>query len=300
MTGEDSVGAVRIGTSGWNYSTWRGKFYPEGLARTRELTYFGGQFDTVEINSSFYRLHRASTYEKWAAAVPDGFEFAVKGWRMLTHMRRLRNIGDDLASFFNSGVLQLRDKLGPLLWQLPPSLKYDHDVLAEFLAQLPKTYGDAAELARSASPPPSGDTPEAETQPTLIDMTPPEPPGLADMPLRYALEPRNAGFDSPEALALLKEYDIALVMSDMNGRHPEYRQTTGDLVYVRLHGAPRVYFSNYSDQTLEEWAARIRTWRDEGRTTYCYFDNTGAGWAPYNAHTLQKFVESGRDADTPT
>ncbi len=268
---DDRRGTINIGTSGWNYPEWRGKFYPEGLPRSGELEYYGQQFDTLELNSSFYRLHRPSTYEKWSAAVPSDFQFAVKGWRMITHMRRLKNVEDDLATFFGSGVLTLGEKLGPVLWQLPPSLKYDEDILRSFLSALPATYGEAMEMGGV--------------------MREPGIPDISSRPIRYSLEPRATGFDSPDVLDLFREHDVALVMSDIGGRHPEYRETTGNLVYVRLHGSPRVYFSKYAEDVLAEWAQRVEGWSEQGRDTYVYFDNTGAGWAPRDAERLVELVQ---------
>lgn len=275
---------LHVGTSGWNYPEWRGKFYPKGLAQAKELGYIAERFDTLEINSSFYRLMRPSTYEKWARAVPDGFTFAVKGWKQITHMRRLKNAGPDVARFFGSGVRALGAKMGPILWQLPPSLKFDGDVLEEFLNGLPKTFGEMQELAASAPPPPT-DGPE---QDTLL------PPDVATAPadrrMQYALEPRSATFSDPEAAEILRKYDVAMVIADTAGRYPQFDEVTADLVYVRLHGSPRLYFSNYSQDVLAGWAQEARGWIAQERQVYFYFDNTGAGWAPQNALTLQRLV----------
>src|SRR5919205_1171440 len=139
---------VRIGTSGWIYPPWRRVFYPEGLVQRRELTYLAERLDTVEINGSFYSLQRASSYRTWAQRTPDDFVFAVKGGRFVTHMKKLRGVEEALANFFASGVLALREKLGPILWQLPPSLGFDADRLADFFARLPRSTGEAAWLAR--------------------------------------------------------------------------------------------------------------------------------------------------------
>lgn len=303
MSDDISSPTVHIGTSGWNYPEWRGKFYPAGLAKTRELEYVSHQFDTLEINSSFYRLMRASTYEKWANGTPDHFLYSVKGWRGITHFKKLVNATENLAMFFDSGVLALGTKLGPILWQLPPSLGFNAEVLESFLASLPRTVGEARTLGATAPPPPSKASAAATASdssasvptpaPVQSSLLAPEPsPFVAadDQPLRYAVEPRSAGFDSPEALAIFEKHNVALVMADIAGRYPQFREVTADLVYVRLHGSPRVYYSNYSEAALEEWAARIKQWRSEGRDTFFYFDNTAAGWAPVNAHQLIEMV----------
>jgi uncharacterized protein YecE (DUF72 family) len=129
-------GRIRIGTSGWVYPPWRGEFYPRGLAHRRELEYLSRQVNSVEINGSFYALQRPSSYESWRDQTPDDFEFAVKGGRFITHMKRLRDIDAPLANFFASGVLALGAKLGPLLWQLPPTFRCDLDRLAQALEHL--------------------------------------------------------------------------------------------------------------------------------------------------------------------
>lgn len=281
---------VHIGTSGWNYPEWRGKFYPPGLVQAQELSFISNVFDTLEINSSFYRLMLPKTFEKWERSVPDGFEFAVKGWKNITHMRRLRNCADDLAVFFSSGVMALAATMGPILWQLPPSLTFDADVLEVFLGTLPRTYGEAQEMGRNAPPPAVKDRDKPGAQPALIDLSSPTCPGLSEKPLRYALEPRSAGFGTDQALEILKENNVALVMADTAGRYPQFDEVTADFVYIRLHGSPRMYFSNYSEATLSNWAEKIRTWRASGLSTWCYFDNTGAGHAPYNAQSLAKMV----------
>ncbi|HKU47259.1 MAG TPA: DUF72 domain-containing protein, partial [Burkholderiales bacterium] len=139
---------VRIGISGWRYEPWRGVWYPEGLAQRRELEFCGAHFPTVEINGSFYSLQRPEYYDDWYRETPPGFRFAVKGSRYITHMLKLRNIERPLANFFASGIFNLRDKLGPILWQLPPILRFDPERLAPFLASLPRDTDHAAAIAR--------------------------------------------------------------------------------------------------------------------------------------------------------
>ena len=136
---------VRIGISGWRYPPWRGSFYPRGLVQARELAYAAGQFPSIEVNGSFYALQRPSTYQRWAADTPDGFVFAIKAPRYITHELRLRGARAALANFLASGVLALGPKLGPILWQLPPSLAFDAALLADFLALLPHDTTAAAQ-----------------------------------------------------------------------------------------------------------------------------------------------------------
>ena len=138
---------IRIGTSGWVYPPWRGTFYPRGLAQRRELEHLSRRVNAIEINGSFYSLQRPTSYQAWAAQTPEGFAFAVKGGRFITHMKKLRDVETPLANFFASGVLALGPKLGPVLWQLPPVLAFDPQRLDAFLAQLPRSTNGAARLA---------------------------------------------------------------------------------------------------------------------------------------------------------
>ena len=138
---------VRIGISGWTYPRWRGTFYPRGLPQRQELRYAAERMNSVEINGSFYSLQRRSSFEMWAASVPEDFVFAVKGGRFITHMKKLSGIETPLANFFASGVLALDQKLGPILWQLPPNLGFNADRMEAFFAQLPHNAGSAAKIA---------------------------------------------------------------------------------------------------------------------------------------------------------
>ena len=173
---------VRVGTSGWVYANWRGVFYPKDLRRGHELEYLSRRLNTVEINGSFYSLQRPQRYLRWKAATPDDFRFAVKGSRFITHMKQLHDVDSALANFFASGVLALEEKLGPILWQLPPRLAFDPDRLASFLDRLPRSTGGAAALAR-----------HHDDKVTFEPHTDVE----TDRPLRYALEARHPSFADP-------------------------------------------------------------------------------------------------------
>lgn len=140
-------GKVRIGVSGWTYPPWRGRFYPKGLPHNRELAHASSVFPSIEINGTFYSMQRPDTFARWAEATPDDFVFAVKGPRFLTHMKRLNEPGAPLANFIASGLLRLGSKLGPILWQLPPSFSFRADVLESFFKLLPRTMQQAADLA---------------------------------------------------------------------------------------------------------------------------------------------------------
>src|SRR5439155_4521086 len=138
---------IRIGISGWRYAGWRGKFYPKDLPQRRELEFAASKFNSVEINGSFYSLQLPSIYQRWYLETPDDFVFAVKGARFITHMKRLRDVETPLANFFASGVLALREKLGPILWQLPASFKFDGERLTTFFELLPRDTRQASNLA---------------------------------------------------------------------------------------------------------------------------------------------------------
>ena len=262
-----------MGLSGWRYRDWRGRFYPQGLAQRRELEYVASHFDTVEINGSFYSLQRPASYQRWAASVPDDFLFAVKGGRYITHLKRLVGVDVALANFFASGLLGLGPKLGPVLWQLPPGLRFDEDLLAGFLARLPRSTSAAAEVAR-------GHDARLEGR-TLV--TPD-----ADRLMRHVLEVRDESFRDPAFLRLLEDYGVGLVVADTAGRWPLLLDVTSDLVYVRLHGDTELYRSGYGEQALDVWAERVRGWRDSGLDVCVYFDNDVNAHAPFNALGLAR------------
>ncbi|HWJ81644.1 MAG TPA: DUF72 domain-containing protein [Nocardioides sp.] len=265
------MGEIRVGISGWSYPSWRGDFYPRGLAQRRELSYAAERMTSVEINGSFYSLQRPTSYAAWREAVPDDFVFAVKGGRFITHMKRLRGVEAPLANFFASGVLALGPKLGPVLWQLPASLEYDAALLEDFFAQLPRTTGAAAELAKNHDERLREDRVHAEVD--------------ADRPLRHALEFRHRSFCTDEAFAQMRAHDVACVVADSPRRWPEADVVTTDVVYARLHGHTELYASGYSRASLEGWAERCREWARDA-DVYVYFDNDARGRAPHDAVTL--------------
>jgi uncharacterized protein YecE (DUF72 family) len=265
------TGAARVGISGWTYPPWRGVFYPKKLPHRRELAYVAERLSTVEINGSFYSLQRPSSYQGWYEQTPADFVFAVKGGRFITHMKKLADIDVPLANFFASGVLALRDKLGPVLWQLPPTLGYDADRLSEFFARLPRSTGEAGWLARRHD--------DRMTGRAWFDVS-------EDRPLRHALEVRHKSFLDPGFVPLLREHGIALVVADTAGRWPLIREATSDVVYVRLHGDIELYTSGYTDEALDSWAAAVRGWTSSGHDVYVYFDNDVKVRSPIDAMAL--------------
>lgn len=290
---------LRVGISGWRYAGWRGKFYPPDLAQRRELEFASRQFNSVEINGSFYSLQLPTSYQRWYEETPDDFLFSVKGPRFITHMKKLREVKTPLANFFASGVLALEQKLGPILWQLPPNFGFDRERLRAFFNLLPRDSKEAARLARAHN--------EKLKAPAWTKTK-------IARPLRYAMEVRHGTFLTPEFFELLAEYRVAFVFADTAGKWPYLEDLTSDLVYIRLHGAEQLYVSGYGDNALAWWADRIRHWakgrqpvdartvcpppKSDGqvRDVFVYFDNDAKVHAPFDAIRLMRLLTSGRRA----
>ena len=271
---------IRVGISGWTYPAWRGDFYPRGLARGRELEYAARLLNSIEINGSFYSLQRPTSYRAWRERTPTDFVFSVKGGRFITHMKKLRGVETALANFLASGVLALDEKLGPLLWQLPPVLGFDPARLADFFDLLPRSTAHAAQLAASH------DDRLRDRSWTAVD---------ADRPMRHAVEVRHSSYADPAFVALLREHDIALVVADTAGKWPFLEEVTSDFLYVRLHGAEELYVSGYTDAALDAWAAKVTSWGRE-RDVFVYFDNDVKVRAPFDAMSLARRVGADRAA----
>jgi uncharacterized protein YecE (DUF72 family) len=288
-------GAIRIGISGWTYKGWRGRFYPKGLPQKRELAYAAGRFASIEINGTFYSLQRPESFAAWDAATPAGFVFALKGPRYITHFLRLKDVEAPLANFLASGPLRLGAKLGPMLWQFPPRMKFDAARLDAFLALLPHDTAAALELARRHDRRLDGRAWLA------IDRK---------RRLRHAVEIRHDSFRDPAFVALLRRHRAALVVADTVD-WPLLMDVTADFVYVRLHGSQELYASGYDDPDLDVWAARVRAWAAgrepadalrvagkaaarAGRDVYLYFDNDAKVRAPVDAAQLASRLENPR------
>jgi uncharacterized protein YecE (DUF72 family) len=285
---------IRIGISGWRYPPWRGTFYPQGLARRRELEFASRQVDSIEINGSFYSLQTPRSYGDWYAQTPDGFVFAVKGGRFITHMKRLRDIETPLANFFASGVLRLNDKLGTILWQFPGNFRLDLDRFAAFFELLPRDTRSAAWLARRHD-----DRLKARAW-MRTD---------GNRRLRHAVEIRHESFRDERFIRLLRRHGIALVVADTAGKWPLMEDVTADFVYVRLHGDKEIYVSGYTGTALDKWAQKIRHWaagndapgaqvllparKRRSRDVYVYFDNDMKVRAPADAMALMRKLGAG-------
>lgn len=295
------MAAIHIGISGWRYTPWRGDFYPKGLVQKKELHFASRAVSSIEINGSFYSLQRPELYSAWRDDTPEGFEFSVKAPRYITHVLRLRDVEKPIANFFASGVLALEDKLGPILWQFPPTFKFDPERFETFLAMLPHDTKAALELAKGCEARMEG---RSYLQ---IDRK---------RPLRHAVEIRNESFVDPAFVALLRKYKVALVIADTAGKWPYREDLTSDFVYIRLHGAEELYTSGYTEEALDNWSRRIALWSEgkqpddahlisarkpparKHRAVYCYFDNDVKVRAPYDARQLLRRLGLDKDLET--
>jgi uncharacterized protein YecE (DUF72 family) len=247
------------GTSGWNYPGWRGSFYPENLPAREFLSFYAVRFATVEVNYSFYHLPRVSTYQKWREQTPEGFVFALKASRFITHIKRLKGVRESWGEFV-ARALALKEKLGPILFQFPPSFH----ATAENLKNVERM------LAYKAS---------------------------REHALRLAMEFRHESCFGEAMLALLREHQAALVIAH-SSRYPVPKVVaTAPFVYFRFHGPRELFASGYSNAELEEWATHMKALLADGLDVYAYFNNDAMGDAVPNAETLMEMVvPAGRGA----
>jgi len=285
------IGDVRIGISGWRYKGWRDSFYPRGLKQAAELQFASSLFQSIEINGTHYSLQSLDSWRHWYAETPADFIFSVKGARYLTHLLRFRDDSAQVASanFFAQGLLALNEKLGPILWQFPPSFRFEPAAMERFLRFLPRDTAAALSLAKQH---------DARVKTPYVSMD-------RKRRLRHAVEIRHASFMDPAFIELLRQYDTALVVSDSTESWPLAEDVTADFVYIRLHGTESRYSGAYADEALDDWAARIDAWRRGSqpadarliaphrqppararRDVYCYFDNDAKTHAPFDAQRL--------------
>jgi uncharacterized protein YecE (DUF72 family) len=216
---------IRVGIGGWTFEPWRGTFYPPGLKHAEELSYASRHLTTIEINGTFYRTQSAASFAKWRDETPEGFVFSVKGHRAIVNSKKLSEAGDAIDWFFKSGILELGEKLGPLLWQLAPYKKFDADDIGGFLGLLPRE--------------------------------------AAGRPLMHALEVRHESFLAPEAVALLRKHNTAVVFADSDD-YPAIADVTADFVYARLQRTTEEHATGYSAADLDAWTARAKKWAAGG------------------------------------
>jgi uncharacterized protein YecE (DUF72 family) len=223
---------IRIGIGGWNYKPWRGTFYPQGLAQARELAYASSRLSSIEINSTFYGSQKPASFDRWHAETPRDFKFSVKAPRSATHRSVLAEAGDSIDRFFSSGVLLLREKLGPINWQLGPTKRFDAADMEAFLALLP-----AKMEGRS---------------------------------VRHAIEVRHASFAIPQFTGLARKYGVATVFA-ADSEYPEIEDAAAPFVYIRVMGTTAKWKTGYSPHALDAWAARAKAWKSGGRDVFLYF-----------------------------
>lgn len=282
------MGEIRIGISGWTYPPWRGGFYPKGLPQRAELAHAARVFRSIEINGTFYGLQKPATFARWAEVTPEGFVFAVKAPRFITHDTGLIDPEIPIANFLASGLLRLGDRLGPILWQFPPSFRFEAERFAAFLALLPQDGRAALALAKRHD----GHVGEHSWLAAH---------GIGR--IRHAVEIRHESFCTESFVDLLRHYGVALVAADAP-RWPAVFDRTADFAYCRLHGGEQLYRSSYGPTALDRWAARLQAWSHglpmtDGRfiapgsgpapaprDVYLYFDNTMQQAAPVDALAL--------------
>ena len=223
---------------------------PEGLPQKRELEYASRQVNSIEINGSFYSLQRPENYQAWYEATPEDFVFSVKASRFLTHMRRLKDADTALANFLASGLLRLREKLGPILWQLPPNFAYDRARLESFF-RIAAADNDGGGWPRA--------TARCKGGRAGVDK------GRVRVSIASRLGSASSLFRNRDFITLLREQNIALVVADTAGKWPFFEDATSDFVYMRLHGDTELYVSGYTPSALESWARKVRSWA-AGRT----------------------------------
>ncbi len=280
---------VEVGISGWTYKGWRGTFYPLKLAHKRELEYASRELPTIEINGTFYSLQRPTSYEDWYNKTPADFIFSVKANRYISHIKRLNDVEIPMANFIASGPLCLKEKLGPILWQFPPSMPFDPDKFEKFLDILPHDFANAAKLGRKAT---------LAKERIYLQVK-------RNYKIRHAVEVRHMSFLNPWFIELLRKYNVAIVFADTAGKWPYLEDVTADFIYLRLHGDSELYVSGYDDSTLDFWSERIKAWKKGlepkdrltitsdrpikmERDVYVYFDNDAKVRAPVDARNLMK------------
>ena len=221
----EKAGRIFIGIGGWTFEPWRGVFYPKGLPHAKELSYASERLTSIEVNGTFYRSQTPATFRKWASEVPDGFVFALKGPRFATNRRVLKEAGDSIKRFLDSGVTELGGHLGPLLWQFAPTKKFDAADFGGFLELLPDKYNGHA--------------------------------------IRHVIEVRHDSFSTPEFTNLLRTFKMPVVFTD-HARYPNIADITGDFVYARLQRGKDTIVTAYPPQEIDDWAGRLQSWANGG------------------------------------
>jgi uncharacterized protein YecE (DUF72 family) len=280
---------LHVGISGYDYPRWRGGFYPLAMPKARWLEYASRSFTSIELNGTFYSLKSPAVFRRWAEATPDdGFVFAIKGGRFITHNLKLRNCTTALGNFFASGVLALGRRTGPFLWQLPATYRFDAERLDSFMRMLPRDSVEGEAVAREHD--------ERLRRGALVE-------AAERVPFGHAFEVRHESYFHDEFYDILRRHHCAFVVADTAGNFGYAEVVTADFVYVRLHGSQQLYVSGYTDAELDLWTERIRRWRGTGkrrRSVYVYFDNDAKVHAPHDAlRLMQRLGLAPREGGAP-
>jgi uncharacterized protein YecE (DUF72 family) len=212
---------IRVGIGGWTYAPWRNNFYPAKLQQRRELEFASRQLTAIEINGTYYGAQKPATYAKWRSETPDGFVFSLKAPRYTTDRRTLADAGKTIDDFVFGGLAELGDRLGPILWQLPPYKAFERSDLAAFFDLLPRS--------------------------------------LDGYPLRHVLEVRHASFMCDDYIELARKHHVPTVFTD-SAKYPSFADSTGDFLYARLMRSQSAIATGYAADDLDTWAQRARTW----------------------------------------
>jgi uncharacterized protein YecE (DUF72 family) len=240
---------IRVGIGGWSYEPWRGTFFPKGLAQAKELEFAARQLGAIEINGTFYSRQSRATWEKWAAQVPDGFQFAVKASRYCVTRPKLADAGEGIGNFLAQGLSALGGKLGPILWMLAARRKFDREDLAAFFKLLPDSYD-----------------------------------GLK---VRHVIEPRHETFRDEAFFSLCRDHDVAVVFGE-DDEFPCIEADTASFAYARLQRMRSELPTGYDDTALAGVAKRAEAWRKAGRDAYIFMINGAKERAPAAALALQQ------------
>lgn len=253
ITGMQDGNRIRVGVGGWTYEPWRDNFYPAGLPHAKELEYASGHLTAIEVNGTYYSTMKPATFAKWRDETPDGFVFSLKAHRFATTRKQLATAGDSIRHFIGSGITELGAKLGPILWQLMPTHRFDAADLEEFLKALP-----------------------------------PEAGGLR---LRHVLDVRHESFASEEYLALARRYGCATVHTDSE-KFPNISDADGELAYLRLMRCDAQCPTGYPSDVLDQWAQGARAWVAKGpqREVFALFINGAKERAPAAAMELIRLL----------
>ncbi|WP_312405501.1 DUF72 domain-containing protein [Rhizobium sp.] len=262
-------GTIRTGIGGWTFEPWEGTFYPEKLAKKRQLEYAASKLSVIEVNGTYYGSQKPETFAKWASEVPNGFIFSLKASRFTTNRKILADAGESIEKFLTQGLVELGDHLGPLLWQFAPTKKFEPEDFEAFLKLLPEK--------------------------------------MEGLPLRHVVEVRHDSFKVPEFVALLEKYNIAPVCAE-HFDYPMIADVTADFVYARLQKGSDDIPTCYADGDMKEWAKRLTTWAEGGvpnslplvdekravkkelRDVFAFFIHEGKVNAPQGAMAMQALI----------